>query len=41
MVLYGIVLEKADFILEKVFNVDGIEDKIYSYIKTNNYIKKL
>ena len=36
-----IVLEKTDFILEKVFNVDGIEDKIYSYIKTNNYIKKL
>lgn len=30
------VLEKCGFELEKIFNVDGIEGKIYSYLKINN-----
>ena len=30
------VLEKCGFELEKIFNVDGIEGKIYSYLKVNN-----
>lgn len=30
------VLEKCEFELEKIFNVDGIEGKIYSYLKRNN-----
>ena len=29
-------LEKCGFVLEKIFNVDGIEGKIYSYLKINN-----
>lgn len=30
------VLEKCGFKLEKIFNVPGIEGKIYSYLKENN-----
>ena len=34
------VLEKCGCKLEKIFNVDGIDGKIYSYLKINN-IKRL
>ena len=30
------VLEKCGFELEKIFDVDGIDGKIYSYLKINN-----
>ncbi len=30
------VLENFDFNLDKIFDVDGIDEKIYSYVKTNN-----
>ena len=30
------VLEKCGFELEKIFNVDGIDGEIYSYLKVNN-----
>ena len=30
------VLEKCGFKLEKIFNVNGIQGKIYSYLKINN-----
>ncbi len=32
------VLEKCGFKLEKIFDVDGIEGKIYSYLKKNNLL---
>lgn len=34
------VLEKSDFILEKVFNVPGIQDKIYSFLITEEDYRK-
>ena len=30
------VLENFDFNLDKIFDVDGIDEKIYSYVKTND-----
>lgn len=35
------VLEKSNFVLEKVFDVPGIEGKIYSFLITEEVYKKL
>ena len=35
------VLEKSNFILEKIFKVEGIEDKIYSFLITEKMYKNI
>ena len=35
------VLEKSNFILEKIFEVDGIEEKIYSFLITEEMYKRM
>ena len=38
--IYGIEREKCGFSLEKIFDVDGLDGKIYSYlIKKDDYFR--
>lgn len=34
-------IEKLGFTLEKIFNVPGIEDKIYSFLMTDKMYKEI